>query len=201
MKRKTLNEALCPIARSLDQVGEWWSLLIVRDVLSGKRRFGELLESLGVARNMLAARLKRLVACGILELRPARDSTPYKEYELTEKGRDLLVTLAALGQWGGQWTSSEAGAPFVMVESATGELVASVEVHARDGRTLSPAEIAIVPASEAAAGAVPTRRAPPRTAREPSPRPSRGSQPVQAAPRRRAARRPMSGAPDPGTAA
>lgn len=149
MKRKSLDEAVCPIARSLDQVGEWWSLLIVRDVLAGKRRFSELLDSLGVARNMLSARLKRLVACGILELRPARDGTSHKEYELTEKGRDLLVTLAALGQWGRHWTTAEADPAFVMVESATGEQVASVEVHARDGRALSAAEIAIVPASQA----------------------------------------------------
>ena len=97
---------------------------------------------------MLSARLKRLVACGILELRPARDGSPHKEYELTEKGRDLLVTLAALGQWGHHWTTTETAPPFVMVESATGEQVASVEVHARDGRTLSAAEISIVPASQ-----------------------------------------------------
>ena len=202
MKRKSLDEAVCPIARSLDQVGEWWSLLIVRDVVAGHRRFGELLVSLGVARNMLAARLKRLVACGILELRPARDGTSHKEYELTEKGRDLLVTLAALGQWGRHWTTTGTAAAFVMVESATGEQVASVEIHARDGRTLSPAEISILPTRRAAVSAAPaTPRSLPRNVPSPSPRPSHEPPPTPAAPPRRAAPRPPSDGPGPGTAA
>ncbi len=210
MKRKSLDEAVCPIARSLDQVGEWWSLLIVRDVAAGHRRFGELLDSLGVARNMLSARLKRLIACGVLELRPARDGTSHKEYELTAKGRDLLVTLAALGQWGRHWTTAEAAASFVMIESATGEQVASVEVHARDGRTLSPAEISIVPAGTApvsvpagrtTVSAVPTPRSPRRSVPSPSPRPSHGPRPTPAAPPPPAAPRPSSDGPGPGTAA
>lgn len=103
MKRKSLDGALCPIARALDQVGEWWSLLIVRDISMGKRRFGELQENLGVARNILAIRLKRLVGCGILELRPSRDGGPYHEYDLTEKGQDLLSILVALEHWGKRW--------------------------------------------------------------------------------------------------
>ena len=106
MKRKSLDGTGCAIARSLDQVGEWWSLLIVRDVFRGRRRFGELLESLGVARNILSARLKRLVSCGILVTRPASDGGPYQEYELTEKGRELVVVLKALEQWGKRWTEA-----------------------------------------------------------------------------------------------
>src|SRR5260370_5703649 len=71
VKRKSLAHSPCPVARSLDAIGEWWSLLIVRDALMGKRRFGEFQQSLGAARNILAARLKKLVACGILEQVPA----------------------------------------------------------------------------------------------------------------------------------
>ena len=104
MKRKSMDGTACAIARSLDQVGEWWSLLIIRDVFRGRRRFGELLESLGVARNILSARLKRLVSCGILVTRPASDGGPYQEYELTEKGRELVAVLKALEQWGKRWT-------------------------------------------------------------------------------------------------
>jgi DNA-binding HxlR family transcriptional regulator len=121
MKRKSLDGALCPIARSLDQVGEWWSLLIIRDVAMGKRRFGELQESLGAARNILSARLKRLVGCGILELRPSCDGSPYQEYELTEKGRDLLPVLLALKQWGNRWASPNPEASFTTSQGATGE--------------------------------------------------------------------------------
>lgn len=106
MKRKSLDGTPCPIARSLDQVGEWWTLLIIRDVHRGRRRFCELLESLGVARNILSARLKRLVGCGILELRPARDGGAYQEYDLTEKGRDLVIVLEALDRWGTRWTAA-----------------------------------------------------------------------------------------------
>ena len=108
VKRKSLDGTACAIARSLDQVGEWWSLLIIRDVFRGRKRFGELLESLGVARNILSARLKRLVSCGILVTRPASDGGPYQEYELTEKGRELVVVLRALEQWGKRWTEPSA---------------------------------------------------------------------------------------------
>ena len=106
MKRKSLEQAICPIARALEQVGEWWSLLIVRDISMGKRRFGELLEYLGVARNILSSRLKRLVACGILETCKSRDGSPYSEYELTEKGRDLIVVLNNLAAWGNRWATT-----------------------------------------------------------------------------------------------
>ncbi len=111
MKRKSLDGALCPIARSLDQVGEWWSLLIIRDVAMGKRRFGELLESLGAARNILSTRLKRLVGCGILEMRPASGGGPYQEYDLTEKGRDLVSVLLALEKWGTRWAPPDPERP------------------------------------------------------------------------------------------
>ena len=148
MRRKSLDKSVCALARSLDQVGEWWSLLIIRDVSMGKHRFCELLESLGVARNMLSARLKRLLACGILELRPAGRG-PYQEYELTQKGRELLVALVALEQWGSRWTPCEDQTPLVRVERATGEEIARLELRSRDGRTLSAADTAITRFSNA----------------------------------------------------
>jgi len=150
LKHKSFAGAPCSIARSLGQVGEWWSLLIVRDVLGGARRFGELLESLGVARNVLSARLKALVGDGILELRPARDGSPYQEYALTEKGRDLTVPLVALKQWGDRWTVPDTEFPLVLVERATGEEIGSVEVRSRDGRSLAPEEITFAPRGKAA---------------------------------------------------
>jgi len=144
LKRKSLDGAVCSIARSLDQVGEWWSLLIVRDVFRGKRRFGELLESLGLARNILSARLKRLVEVGILELRPAGDGGPYKEYALTAKGQDLIVTLVALEQWGNRWTACDLGAPLVRVERATGEEIAPIQIRSRDGRPLTATDMTLI---------------------------------------------------------
>jgi len=148
LKRKSLDGAVCSIARSLDQVGEWWSLLIVRDVFRGKRRFGELLESLGLARNILSARLKRLVECGVLEMRPAGDGGPYKEYALTAKGQDLIVTLIALEQWGNRWTACDPEAPLLRVERATGEEIAPIQIRSRDGRPLAAADLALVVRSD-----------------------------------------------------
>jgi DNA-binding HxlR family transcriptional regulator len=143
VKRKSLDGSICFIARSLDQVGEWWSLMIIRDLFVGNRRFGELLESLGVARNILSVRLKRLVSCGIVQLRPAADG-PHQEYELTAKGRGLFVTLVALEQWGRRWVDPESDVPYVYVERATGQEIAPVEVRSRDGRKLSSGDLAVV---------------------------------------------------------
>ena len=96
MKRKPLADDPCPIARSLDSIGEWWSLLILREAFLGKRRFGEFQKSLGLAKNILAARLRKLVTCGIFRLEPASDGSPYQEYVLTEKGRELGAALTVL---------------------------------------------------------------------------------------------------------
>ena len=89
---------MCPVARSLEAVGDAWSVLIVRQAFAGDRRFGEFEKSLGVAKNILTGRLRKLVTAGVLEALPAADGSSYKEYALTEKGRGLLPVLAALGQ-------------------------------------------------------------------------------------------------------
>jgi DNA-binding HxlR family transcriptional regulator len=100
MKHKNLEHDNCPIARSLEVVGDAWSMLVVRDAFIGKRRFGEFQRSLGVAKNILTVRLRKLVARGILEQVPATDGSAFYEYVLTEKGRGLFLVLVALGQWG-----------------------------------------------------------------------------------------------------
>ena len=93
----------CPVARTLDVVGEWWTLLIVRDALLGARRFEDF-KATGIADNILAARQKRLVEEGIFERRPYLDHPARHEYLLTEKGRGLGLVLAALRSWGRAWT-------------------------------------------------------------------------------------------------
>src|ERR1700743_3043715 len=99
VKRTSFEQAECPIARSLDEIGDWWSLLIIRDAFVGKRRFGEFQKSLGVAKNILTVRLRALVEDGILETAPASDGSAYQEYVLTPKGRGLFPILVALRQW------------------------------------------------------------------------------------------------------
>jgi DNA-binding HxlR family transcriptional regulator len=100
MRRKSFKDDLCPAARSLDSIGEWWSLLIVRDALFGMRRFSDFQQDLGLAKNILSARLKKLVACGVMEQVPASDGSAYEEYVLTKKGRELFPVIIALRQWG-----------------------------------------------------------------------------------------------------
>lgn len=100
MKHKSFQGSTCPVARSMDSIGEWWSMLIIRDAMLGVRRFSDFQRSLGMARNVLTTRLRRLVALGILKTVPASDGSAYREYVLTEKGRDLLPAMIAIRQWG-----------------------------------------------------------------------------------------------------
>lgn len=110
MKRKRFTEMPCPIARTLDIVGEWWTLIIVRDALVGARRFDEFRAS-GIADNILSARLDLLVSEGILEKSLYQEHPPRYEYLLTDKGRDLLPVILALGAWGLKWTDTTAKSP------------------------------------------------------------------------------------------
>ena len=107
MKKTSLADMPCPIARTLDVIGEWWTLLIVRDALLGSRRFEEF-RATGIADNILSARLKRLVEDEILERRPYQSHPERFEYVLTAKGRGLLPVIAALGSWGQKWTTGSA---------------------------------------------------------------------------------------------
>lgn len=143
MRRTSLNDADCPIARALDAVGDWWSLLIVRDALFGLRRFGEFQKSLGMAKNILTARLRDLVASGILEAVPAADGSAYKDYLLTPKGRDLFTVLVALRQWGETHQFPDGACQVELLDSDNGKPVRPLELHAADGRLLRAADTLI----------------------------------------------------------
>jgi len=144
MRRKSLSGAACPIARSLDVIGDWWSLLIVRDALRGMRRFSEFQKSLGVSKNILTQRLRTLVTQGILELIPASDGSAYQEYRLTEKGRGLFQVLVALGQWGQESLAAEGIHRMGLVDREHRRPVRKLEVRASDGRLLAPGETVMV---------------------------------------------------------
>jgi DNA-binding HxlR family transcriptional regulator len=143
MRRTSLNDADCPIARALDAVGDWWSLLIVRDALLGLRRFGEFQKSLGMAKNILTARLRDLVAAGILDAVPAADGAAYKEYVLTQKGRELFPVLVALRQWGQAHQFPEGACRVELLDRDKGEPVRPLELRAADGRLLRDADTMI----------------------------------------------------------
>lgn len=137
MKRKSLENDVCPVARSLEAVGDRWSMLVVRDAFAGKRRFGEFVESLGIARNILTDRLRKLVEQRVLEQVPAADGSAYHEYALTDKGRGLFLVLVALGQWG--CSESE----FKLVDVKKGEPV-RLELRTVGGRKLGLHDVRLV---------------------------------------------------------
>ncbi len=116
MYRKSLADQSCSIARSLDVVGEWWTLLILRDAFRGVRRYEDFLTSLGIARNVLAVRLAKLVDSDILERVPVPEHAGRHEYRLTEKGRDLQPVLLSLLRWGDRWAIHEDEAPPVVLD-------------------------------------------------------------------------------------
>lgn len=136
MKRTSLTQAECPVARSLDAIGDWWSLLIVRDAFDGISRFGEFRRSLGIAKGMLTARLRDLVDCGVLETAPASDGSAYQDYLLTEKGRALFPVVVALRQWGQEHLYAPGEPHSVLVDVATGSPVEKLELRSAGGRVL-----------------------------------------------------------------
>ena len=144
MLRNDYPGQVCSIASSLEVVGERWSLLIVRDVMNGRRRFDELQKGLGVARNVLSARLQRLVEEDILERRAYQQTPERYEYFLTEKGLDLWPALVALLAWGDRHSPNPDGPPMLIVHKECGGAVSDRGIcescgkvlHARDARAI-----------------------------------------------------------------
>ena len=128
----------CSVAAALEVVGERWSLLIVRDVLLGVRRFEALQKDLGIARNVLQARLTRLVEHGVLERRLYQERPRRYEYILTEKGLELWPTIVALLQWGDKHAPAAAGPPVVLEHQGCGGAIDEHRICARCGERLGP---------------------------------------------------------------
>lgn len=133
----------CSIAKSLEVIGERWSLLIVRDVMNGNRRFGEIQVSLGIARNVLSARLQRLVDEDILERRAYQESPPRHEYFLTQKGLDLWPALIALLNWGDRY--SPGPPPKLVLHKECGGEVSERGICERCGKLLTARDARSVP--------------------------------------------------------
>ena len=145
MKRTSLEKADCPIARSLDAIGDWWSLLIIRDAFLGLRRFNELQKSIGLAKNILTVRLRALVERGILATAPASDGSAYQEYVLTPKGRGLFPILVAMRQWSEEFSADAGGFPTLLVDRAKGRPVRKLELRSEDGRLLGHGDTELKP--------------------------------------------------------
>ncbi|GAB2540485.1 winged helix-turn-helix transcriptional regulator [Nocardia heshunensis] len=121
MRRTSYEDMNCSIAQCLEVVGEWWTLLIVRDAIFGVTRFDDFRSRLGIARNVLTQRLEHLVAQGFLEKTPYQDNPVRYDYLLTDKGRSLWTILAAMRQWGDQWAAPD-GPPVETVHKGCGQV-------------------------------------------------------------------------------
>jgi DNA-binding HxlR family transcriptional regulator len=136
MRHKSNQGSVCPLARSLDVVGEWWSLMILRDATLGVKRFSEFERRLGMAKNILSVRLKSLVETGVMRMVPASDGSAYSEYELTEKGKDLLPVLVALRQWGERHMFEQGDGHSELLDKSQHQPLAKMTVRSADGREL-----------------------------------------------------------------
>ncbi|MCB8876846.1 winged helix-turn-helix transcriptional regulator [Acidisoma silvae] len=135
MRRKSFENLECPIARSLERVGEWWSILILRDALLGSTRFEQFQKNLDIAPNILTRRLTALVESGMLEKRRYSERPPRDEYVLTEQGKDFRPVLWALLAWGNRHFAPD-GASLVIVDAETGAIAEPVMVDATSLRRI-----------------------------------------------------------------
>ncbi len=152
MARKRFDNTSCAVARALDEVGDWWSLRVVLQAMQGTRRFVDFQQELGIARNILCDRLRRLVQHGVLcKINVGKRGCRY-EYRLTDKGRDLFTALEALRQWGERWTPAPPEQrPLIILDRRTGRPVAPVRVYDADGHPLTVRDVIAVRDSTAAA--------------------------------------------------
>ncbi|MGH8977749.1 MAG: winged helix-turn-helix transcriptional regulator [Acidimicrobiia bacterium] len=144
MQRTSFEDMNCSVAQCLEVVGEWWSLLIVRDAFLGVRRFDDFQARLGISRNILNQRLTTLVDHRVLERVPYQDNPPRFDYRLTEKGRDLWHVLTAMRQWGDRWAAPD-GAPVRMRHNGCGRVVKAVAVCSHCGEPLDLRSVKIEP--------------------------------------------------------
>lgn len=140
----------CSLAQCLEVVGEWWSLLIVRDAFLGVRRFDDFQARLGISRNILTQRLTRLVDEGVFERTPYQDHPPRSEYRLTGKGRDLWHVVTAMRQWGDRWAAPD-GPPLLLRHTTCGHIAEAVPTCAQCGEELGPRSVTL----ELGPGAIP----------------------------------------------
>ena len=141
MRRTSFDDANCAIARSLDVLGDWWTLLIVRDAFFGVRRFADFQRNLGISKNVLSDRLRALVEHEIFERVDVGEHGERFEYRLTPRGEALLPVLTTLREWGDEWIFGAGHEPLVMTDRATGRPLAPTRVRDADGRVLRRGEI------------------------------------------------------------
>ncbi len=145
MSRKRFESMNCGVAQALEQVGDWWSLLIVRDAFFGLRRFAQFEASLGIAKNILSQRLQKLVEHGVLRKERRDEPGNRFDYELTRKGRDLWLVLTAMRLWSDRWVFGEDQVPLIVRERDTGRRVAGLLAVDERGDPIDPSQLEWIP--------------------------------------------------------
>jgi DNA-binding HxlR family transcriptional regulator len=160
VERKSFADMDCSVAQCLEVVGEWWSMLIVRDVFLGVSRFDDFQKRLGISRNILQQRLARLVEAGVLTRVAYSEHPPRYDYRLTDKGRDLWPVLTAMRQWGDRH-AAPAGPPLVVAHKACGSMAEAVLVCGSCGEPIGPRDVEAKPSGgHRGVGLVPPRARP-----------------------------------------
>jgi DNA-binding HxlR family transcriptional regulator len=152
MRRTRFDRWPCPIARTTDLIGDWWTPLVMREAFLGKRRFEDFQRALGVPRAVLTKRLDRLVEEGLLKKIPYEEHPPRYEYRLTEKGRAFWDVLAAMWRWGSDWLWDGKAMPIMMIDADSSNEVRPVVVDENTGKRLDVRRLRIARARKAPAG-------------------------------------------------
>jgi len=143
MQRTSFRDMACSIAQCLEVVGDWWTMLVVRDVMLGVTRFDDLQSDLGISRNVLTDRLAKLVDADVLERVAYQDHPPRYDYRLTKKGRDLWPVLTAMRQWGDRWAAPD-GPPLVAEHRSCGHVVTAVLHCSECGERLAGRDLRLI---------------------------------------------------------
>lgn len=139
-RQQLLAQSECPVARTLEAIGDRWVLMIIRDAFDDVRRFSEFQKRLGLAKNILTVKLKLLVELGIFDIQPASDGSAYKEYVLTERGRAVFPIVVSMRQWGERYLFNKGESYSVLLDSELSEPVETIVVRSKAGKVLAPAD-------------------------------------------------------------
>jgi DNA-binding HxlR family transcriptional regulator len=145
MGRKRFSDMNCGIGQALEVLGDWWTLLIVRDAFCGARRFGDFAGGLGIAKNILSARLQHLVDHGIFERVDVGTEGQRFEYRLSRKGEALLPVLTALREWSDEWVFGRGREPVIVQDRRTGRRIPKLRLIDADGRPVARRDLRTVP--------------------------------------------------------
>ncbi|WP_160107278.1 winged helix-turn-helix transcriptional regulator [Pseudomonas izuensis] len=139
-RQQLLAQSECPVARTLEEIGDRWVLMIIRDAFDDVRRFSEFQKRLGLAKNILTVKLKMLVELGVFNIQPASDGSAYKEYVLTDMGRAVFPIVVSMRQWGERYLFNTGESYSVLLDNELSEPVETIAVRSKAGKVLTPAD-------------------------------------------------------------